>query len=44
MDARTGRPPARVYSLTTAGRRTAKGARAEWLAIADMLHTLLGET
>lgn len=32
----------RVYSLTRAGRRAAKGARTEWLAIADMLHTLLG--
>ena len=32
----------RVYSLTRAGRRAAKGARAEWLAIADMLQTLLG--
>ncbi len=32
----------RVYSLTRAGRRTAKGARDEWLAIADMLHALLG--
>lgn len=32
----------RVYSLTRAGRRTAKGSRAEWLAIADLLHALLG--
>jgi len=32
----------RVYALTRAGRRTAKGARAEWLAIADMLQALLG--
>jgi len=32
----------RVYSLTRAGRRAAKGARAEWLAIADMLQTVLG--
>ena len=32
----------RVYSLTRAGRRTAKEARAEWLAIADMLRALLG--
>jgi DNA-binding PadR family transcriptional regulator len=32
----------RVYSLTRAGRRTEKGARAEWLAIADMLQALLG--
>jgi PadR family transcriptional regulator, regulatory protein PadR len=33
----------RVYSLTRAGKRAAKGARAEWLAIADMLRDLLGE-
>jgi DNA-binding PadR family transcriptional regulator len=32
----------RVYSLTSAGKRTAKGARAEWLAIADLLQSLLG--
>ena len=32
----------RVYSLTRAGRRAAKGARTEWLAIADLLHALLG--
>src|SRR3954463_4700574 len=32
----------RVYSLTRAGRTAAKGARSEWLAIADMLQTLLG--
>lgn len=32
----------RVYSLTRTGRRMAKGARTEWLAIADMLQTLLG--
>jgi len=32
----------RVYSLTRAGRRTAKGAREEWLAIAEMLRALLG--
>ena len=32
----------RVYSLTRAGRRAAKGARAEWLAVADMLQTVLG--
>lgn len=32
----------RVYSLTRAGRRAAKGARAEWLAIADMLQSVLG--
>ena len=32
----------RVYSLTPSGRRTAKGARAEWLAIADLLQSLLG--
>ena len=32
----------RVYSLTRAGKRTAKSARAEWLAVADMLHALLG--
>jgi DNA-binding PadR family transcriptional regulator len=32
----------RVYSLTRAGRRAAKDARAEWLAIADMLQALLG--
>jgi len=31
----------RVYSLTRAGRRAAKGARDEWLAIADMLRALL---
>jgi len=31
----------RVYSLTRAGKKTAKGARAEWLAIADMLQALL---
>jgi DNA-binding PadR family transcriptional regulator len=31
----------RVYTLTRAGRRAAKGERAEWLAIADMLHALL---
>ena len=32
----------RVYALTRAGRRAAKSARAEWLAIADMLQALLG--
>jgi DNA-binding PadR family transcriptional regulator len=32
----------RVYALTRTGRRAAKGARAEWLAVADMLQTLLG--
>ncbi len=32
----------RVYSLTRAGKRAATGARDEWLAIADMLHSLLG--
>ena len=32
----------RVYSLTRAGKHAAKGARAEWLAIADMLRALLG--
>ena len=32
----------RVYALTRAGRRAAKAARAEWLAIADMLRALLG--
>ena len=32
----------RVYSLTRAGRGTAKATREEWLAIADMLHALLG--
>src|SRR3954454_22452142 len=32
----------RVYSLTRAGRKTAEGARAEWLAIADLLQSLLG--
>jgi DNA-binding PadR family transcriptional regulator len=32
----------RVYALTRSGRRTAKGARDEWLAIADLLHELLG--
>ncbi len=34
----------RVYALTRTGRRMAKGARAEWLAIADMLQALLGAT
>ena len=32
----------RVYSLTRAGRRAAKDARAEWLAIADTLQALFG--
>jgi DNA-binding PadR family transcriptional regulator len=32
----------RVYALTRDGRRAAKAARAEWLAVADMLHALLG--
>lgn len=32
----------RTYSLTRAGRKAAKTARAEWLAIADMLQALLG--
>ena len=31
----------RVYSLTRAGRRAAKGTRAEWLAIAELLQSLL---
>ncbi|HEY1558293.1 MAG TPA: helix-turn-helix transcriptional regulator [Kofleriaceae bacterium] len=31
----------RVYSLTRTGRRAAKGERAEWLAVADMLQALL---
>lgn len=31
----------RIYSLTRAGRRTASSERAEWLAIADMLRSLL---
>jgi PadR family transcriptional regulator PadR len=31
----------RVYALTRAGRRTAKAARAEWIAVADLLHALL---
>lgn len=31
----------RVYSLTRAGRRAAKGARAEWLGIAEMLKAML---
>jgi PadR family transcriptional regulator PadR len=31
----------RTYSLTRAGRRVAKGARDEWLAIAEMLQALL---
>jgi PadR family transcriptional regulator PadR len=31
----------RVYTLTRTGRRVAKSARTEWLAIADMLHALL---
>jgi DNA-binding PadR family transcriptional regulator len=34
----------RVYALTRAGRRAAKGARAEWLAIADLLRAMLAET
>jgi PadR family transcriptional regulator, regulatory protein PadR len=34
----------RVYSLTRKGRRTARAARTEWIAIADMLHALLGGT
>jgi len=34
----------RVYALTRAGKRAAKGARDEWLAIADMLKSLLGAT
>jgi PadR family transcriptional regulator, regulatory protein PadR len=32
----------RVYTLTRVGRRMAKGARDEWLAIADMLQGMLG--
>jgi len=32
----------RVYSLTRAGRKAATAAREEWIAIADMLHALLG--
>ena len=32
----------RVYSLTRVGRRAAKTACAEWIAIADMLRALLG--
>lgn len=32
----------RVYSLTRTGRKIAKDARTEWLAIADMLQALLG--
>lgn len=32
----------RVYALTREGRRAAKGERAEWIAIADMLRALLG--
>src|SRR4029077_5683834 len=31
----------RVYALTRAGKKAAKGARHEWLAIADMLRDLL---
>ncbi|HTR52465.1 MAG TPA: helix-turn-helix transcriptional regulator [Kofleriaceae bacterium] len=31
----------RVYSLTRAGKRAAKGARDEWLAIAEMISALL---
>lgn len=31
----------RVYSLTRAGRKLQKGARKEWLAVADLLKTLL---
>ncbi len=32
----------RIYSLTRLGRREARGARKEWLAIAELLRTLLG--
>lgn len=32
----------RIYSLTRKGRGEAKGARKEWLAIAELLRTLLG--
>lgn len=32
----------RVYALTRAGRKASKGAREEWLAIADLLKSLLG--
>jgi DNA-binding PadR family transcriptional regulator len=32
----------RVYAITRAGRTTARGARDEWLAIADLLRSLLG--
>jgi DNA-binding PadR family transcriptional regulator len=31
----------RVYSLTSSGRRSAKGARAEWLAMAELLQAML---
>jgi DNA-binding PadR family transcriptional regulator len=31
----------RIYSLTREGRRVAKDARSEWLAIADLLRALL---
>jgi len=46
IEAKWGRAPdgrkRRVYSLTRRGRREATGARAEWLAIADLLRALLG--
>ena len=32
----------RVYSITRAGRAAARGERAEWLAIAELLQVLLG--
>ena len=31
-----------AHSLTRTGKRAASTARAEWIAIADMLHALLG--
>jgi PadR family transcriptional regulator PadR len=31
----------RVYALTRAGKRAARGARDEWIAIADMLKAML---
>jgi DNA-binding PadR family transcriptional regulator len=32
----------RVYALTPSGRRALRSARTEWLAMADLLHALLG--
>ena len=33
----------RVYALTSTGKKLTKSARAEWLAIADMLRDMLGD-